>query len=362
MIRSPIKITPKWVLIGFCLWTLWAMFYAIILSIGAHLLYVYALISGLMSYYPLAILSIFVIAFCKTFKIENYNIIWFITIHFFIALLFAAVWLVIDYAINLLLFGPIILEHRPLDSVGMFMYYNGILIYALIVGIFYASETYKQYREKELKTSQLQTLTREAELKALKSQINPHFLFNTLNTIFALIDSHKEKAKSTVTKLSDLLRYSLAGFYQEFVPLEKEIDSIKTYLAIEKARFGERLKVEYNIDPQILRSNVPPMSLQPLVENAVKHGISPTKQGGTITITAKRIADELEIKVTDTGKDHHAPEQSQAENNGIGLKNLQERLQRIYGDNFYFNAGPTKPNGFSVVLRFKMDATSESNN
>ena len=147
-----------------------------------------ALMSGLISYYPLALYSILVLAFCRRYRLENHRIIPFITTHFFVAVFFAVSWQVIDYMICLTLWGNKAVSHfRPIEGVGVFMVYNGILIYALLAGVFYTSEMFKQYREKELNASKLQTLNKESELKVLKTQLNPHFLFNTLNTILIFL-------------------------------------------------------------------------------------------------------------------------------------------------------------------------------
>jgi two-component system LytT family sensor kinase len=346
-----IKITRKGFFTGWAIWTVWAVLYSIVLSIGSHVPFMIALMSGFISYYPLALYSILVLAFCRKYRLEAHHIIPFILIHFMAALIFAVSWQAVDYLICWLLWREAAFFYRPLDSVGAFMVYNGILIYALLAGIFYTSGMFRQYREKELKASQLQMLNKESELKALKAQLNPHFLFNTLNTIFALIDPQSQKAKSTVTDLSELLRYSLAGINQDFVPLEKEIDAAKTYLGIEKARFGDRLQVQYHIDPQAINVRVPPMILQPLAENAVKHGISSSKEKGKIEISA-RLSEGLEIIVKNTGKDVSSGSEKQS-GNGIGLRNLKQRLQHIYGDRAVFIAGPQASGGYVVRIVLK---------
>jgi LytS/YehU family sensor histidine kinase len=201
-----------------------------------------------------------------------------------------------------------------------------------------------------LKSSQLEALTHQAELKALKSQVNPHFLFYTLNTIYALINHNTKKARETVTRLSSLLRYSLAGVHREFVTLEKEIKSVKTYLSIEKARFGKRLKIIYELEPETLTLKVPPMILQPLVENAIKHGISVSREGGTVSISALLTSHGLSIRIQDNGRGKKINTGVQEENNGIGLSNLMQRLEKIYGDRFSLKTGPAEQGGFSVLL------------
>jgi two-component system LytT family sensor kinase len=347
----PIKITRKSFFTGYAVWTVWAILYGIVLSIGSQMPFVLALMAAFISYYPLALYSILVLVFCKKFRLEQHHIVPFVIVHFMAAVFFAISWQVVDYLICWLLWREAAFYYRPLKSVGVFMVYNGILIYALLAGIFYTMEMFKQYREKELKSSQLQMLTKESELKALKTQLNPHFLFNTLNTIYALIDQQSQKAKSTVTNLSELLRYSLAAFNQDFVPMEKEIESTKTYLNIEKARFGNRLQVHFDIDSKTLGYKVPPMILQPLVENAVKHGISSSKEEGTVEIST-RLTDGIEILVKNTGKNFSSMKEK-PDGKGIGLGNLRQRLEHIYGNRAVFNAAPQDSGGYLVRIFLK---------
>lgn len=352
--RLPVKITRRNFLIGWFLWTIWIFIFAIVLMIGAELTFFIALLSAAQSYYPMAIYSIFVLAFCRKYRLEHHHIVTFIIVHFGVAIFFSLFWQTIDYSLGWLLWREAVFYYKPIRGVGIYMVYNGMLIYALLAGIFYSSDLFRRYREKELKEAQLQSLNREAEVRALKSQINPHFLFNTLNTIFALIGGDTQKAKSTVTRLSDLLRYSLSGFNQDFVPLTKELDAVKTYLAIEKERFGARLQVEFHVDAQLAAYEVPPMILQPIVENAVKHGISTSKEPGLIEIRIHRNESFMEIEVKNTGKKLANCMVYSENNNGIGLKNLRQRLSRIYEQQAELITEPQENGGFiTKVIIFK---------
>jgi two-component system LytT family sensor kinase len=351
--RLPIKITRKVFFIGWGLWTLWAVLYAIVLSIGSRLPFLIALMSAIVSYYPLAVFSIFVLIFCRKFRLENHHIVWFVLVHFVVAVVFALFWQTVDYTLGWLLWREAVFYFRPVRDVGAYMVYNGLLIYALLAGIFYTSEMFRRYRENELKAAQLKALTREAEIKALKSQINPHFLFNTLNTIFALIGGDAQKAKATITKLSNLLRYSLSGFHQDFVTLEKELEAVQMYLEIEKARFGDRLQVNFEIDDHLLTHQVLPMLLQPIVENAVKHGIASSKEKGAIEISICKNEDELEIIIQNTGKSRSKPVPNSQRNNGIGLSNLRQRLSRIYGERVQLITQHLPAGGFQAKISIK---------
>jgi sensor histidine kinase YesM len=148
----------------------------------------------------------------------------------------------------------------------------------------------------------LESLVKELELKTIKSHINPHFIFNALNSIRALVDENPERARTAITSLSNILRSSMQAEKMEMVPLERELDIVKDYLALENIRFEERLKVEYDIDEDTLEQPVPPMMLQTLVENAIKHGISKQIQGGTIKIISDFTDDRHELIVQNTGR------------------------------------------------------------
>ncbi len=278
----------------------------------------------------------------------------FFLVHTGLSFFTSFVWMVFYYCIQYLLFGDAVFEYIPILKVGLFMYIQGLIFYGVFTGVFYSVQFQAELREKAVKTAKLEALSRQAEIKALKSQVNPHFLFNTLNTIYALMDSNVSQAKKTVTELSDLLRYSMAGFYREYVPLKEELDMVKRYLDIEKSRFGERLTVQYQVENDTLNHPVPPMLLQPLVENAIKHGIGPLKEGGTVILSVQREDNTLHFIVEDTGRGDKAEENS-VEKNGIGLQNLKQRLSHLYGDEYLFHAGSKEDGGFLVEVWLPVD-------
>ena len=177
----------------------------------------------------------------------------------------------------------------------------------------------------------LEKVVKEMELRTIKSHINPHFIFNSLNSIRALVDENPDRARKAITELSNILRSSLQVEKVETVTLKNELDIVKDYLAIEQMRFEERLKIELEIDDKMLIHLVPPMMLQTLVENAIKHGISKRVNGGLVKIIAKEKGHQFEIIVQNTGnlignyKD------------GFGFKSTRDRLKILYGDNAYFS-------------------------
>ena len=187
-------------------------------------------------------------------------------------------------------------------------------------------------------TLQLEALIKELELKTIKAHINPHFIFNSLNSIRALIDENPSRARTAITELSNILRSSMQVDKAETVSFEKELNIVKDYLALENMRFEDRLKVEYEIDEDTLDQQVPPMMLQTLVENAIKHGISKHIRGGTIKIISDFRNHYHEMAVQNTGNLNGG---LNAE--GSGLSSTQNRLGLLYGDKATFEIKQVAP-------------------
>lgn len=206
-----------------------------------------------------------------------------------------------------------------------FVYY---FIWNLIYFIYhYVSKSRKQ----QLDTLQLEALVKELELKTIKAHINPHFIFNALNSIRALIDEEPSRARRAVTELSNILRSSLKAEKGETVTFEEELKIVKDYLALETMRFEDRLQVEYQIDDDTLEQQVPPMMLQTLVENAIKHGISKQVRGGVVRIISDIEANYHVLRVQNTGA-----LKSSVNHDGFGLSSTQNRLQLLYGERAKF--------------------------
>jgi two-component system, LytTR family, sensor kinase len=176
-----------------------------------------------------------------------------------------------------------------------------------------------------MQTLKLQSLVKELELKTIKSHINPHFIFNALNSIRALVDENPARARTAITELSNILRSSMQAEKLETVALERELNIVKDYLALEKMRFEERLNVELDIDEDTLNQPVPPMMLQTLVENAIKHGISKKLNGGTIKVISDFVDNHHEIVVINSGQLN-----GHINGDGFGVKSTQDRLNLLY--------------------------------
>ena len=208
---------------------------------------------------------------------------------------------------------------------------SNIFKYWIVVLGYLGWHYYKAYRERELQAAALATELVQARLQALRMQINPHFLFNTLNTISALIHENPDLADRMVVRLSGLLRRTLdRGDVQE-VPLREELEFLRSYLEIEQMRFPDRLAVTFDIEPKTQDLLVPHLILQPLVENALRHGILPREEAGRVEISARVVdGQHLELKVRDNGNGLPAANGSPGRE-GIGLKNVRSRLTQLYG-------------------------------
>jgi LytS/YehU family sensor histidine kinase len=207
-------------------------------------------------------------------------------------------------------------------------------MYWFIVLINYAFASYKLYREGELRTAQLQTELMEAQLQALKTQLHPHFLFNTLNAISVLIQKSPESAQKMLTRLSDLLRITLDNGGVQEVALKDELDFLDRYVQIQQVRFGDRLEVKMEIDSNALNANVPNLILQPLVENAIEHGVAKRSGLGTIRISAKRTDNRVRMEVQDNGI---GVQNGNGKKDGVGLSNTRARLIQLYGEQQRFD-------------------------
>lgn len=191
--------------------------------------------------------------------------------------------------------------------------------------LYYTFHYVERTRRQEVDTLKLQSLVKELELKTIKSHINPHFIFNALNSIRALVDENPSRARTAITELSNILRSSMQTEKLETVPLERELNIVKDYLALEKMRFEERLNIEMDIDQNTLEQPVPPMMLQTLVENAIKHGISKKINGGTIRVSSDFVHNHHELVVQNSGQ-LSVPKNE----NGFGVRSTQDRLNLLY--------------------------------
>jgi two-component system LytT family sensor kinase len=201
--------------------------------------------------------------------------------------------------------------------------------------IYFAYIFFQRYRTEEIKNLKLEAAKNEYELRRLRDQMNPHFIFNAMNTIRALIVEDPVKAKNAVTQLSNVLRSSLQTGKQDLIPLEKELQIVRDYLEIEKARYEERLNVEMNIDPKSMSVQIPPLILQTIVENCIKHGISKLPKGGTIRLDVAREEDHVDINIFNDGQ--FDPDNKS--DSSLGMENTRNRLDLSFGKSAWLTIG-----------------------
>ncbi len=224
-----------------------------------------------------------------------------------------------------------------------------MMIYWSLVGLRHAVDYYGEAQQRALTESHLQTSLVEARLDALRHQLQPHFLFNTLHAISTLMHKDVDAADKMLVRLSDLLRLTMgAGAVQEFA-LKKELEFLEKYLAIEQVRFGDRLRVELDVEPETLDARVPYLILQPLVENAIRHGIASRVEQGRIRVHAQRDGDTLQLTVEDNGRGLTAQALA-AFRQGIGLNNTRARLRHLYGNAHHLSFRQVNGEGLTVAM------------
>jgi hypothetical protein len=218
---------------------------------------------------------------------------------------------------------------RPTHGWVMLAHYvQGVLVVSVWCAVVLTANEVNRRRSAEMEALRLALIAQTSQFHALRSQLNPHFLFNCLNGLRELIDEDRNRAKQVIDLLSALLRYTLRADRVETVSLREELEAVEDYLTLEKVRFEERLRIHFDIDPRSLEAKLPPMLLQTLAENGVKHGIALLPAGGDLAIVTEVLEENLRIEVTNTGKLSAATEGSSA----VGLDNTRERLRLMYGN------------------------------
>ncbi len=292
---------------------------------------------------------------CKVTPIETAGFGRLLTTHLLGAGVMSALWVLIGRGIvRLLAYGPSFAQLPALyNRVSSLTFVAGLLLYLLAVGLFYKLLAMQQAQELEQRLHEAKVLARDAELRALKTQINPHFLFNSLHSISALTSIDAARAREMCVALADFLRLTLGMGEKTVIPLEEELALLHKYLAVEKIRFGARLQMEEEVDPAALSCTVPPLLLQPLIENAVAHGIAHLPEGGWIKLDVHRngSADWLNIRVAN----NYDPDLPPRRRNGVGLVNVRQRMEARYGPQARFAVNKTED-----LFEVKMEIPAET--
>jgi two-component system LytT family sensor kinase len=287
----------------------------------------------------------------RRFRIERNNWRRRVPLHFVMGLGLICTLMTIDYVVYM--FGTGRPSNLTLLHISQFLIYNvdrWLLTYWVIVLSSHAFNYYRSFRKGELNAAQLRTQLVQSQLEALKMQLHPHFLFNTLHSISALLNRDVDGARTMITRLGDFLRLTLENAGTQEVSLQQEIEFLNGYLEIERIRFQDRLTTNVDIDPAVLDVRVPNLILQPIVENAMRHAIANNSNAGRIEIVATARNGMLRIEVKDNGPGlAQAPSPGNLKQ-GVGLANTRARLERLYGSNHRFELANGPTGGFVVTL------------
>lgn len=311
--------------------------------------------------YCWAILFPFIIWFAAKFRIERGNWQRTVPIQLFAAFLFVFAHAVL-YVLFTYLYRSLFLnqEIQILESIGKHILVNWLLDATMYFGILSAvtaRDYSRRFQEEKLKSSELRAALADSRLRALKMQLHPHFLFNTLNSISTLMHEDVRAADEMVARLGDFLRLTLENSGEQVVTLAQEMNFINCYLEIESVRFGNRLKLKREIQPETLQAQVPNLILQPLIENAIKHGISRRIRPGKIIIRAQNCGENLQLQIEDDGP---GLQNGSGESSGIGLANTRARLLSLYGEKHRITISPAGSQGLIVNLEIPFKINREA--
>jgi len=337
----------RW-LTAFLVWTGLALFFAS----QTYLLYKYSggeahwglvLKMNFIDWYVWGLLAPGIIWLARRFPLEREHWARSVTIHL-TASVGAAL---LKWAVNNFLRHYLLGFSQSLSLV--YSFHQNLLTYWIVAGATQGYIFYSRYREGELRTAQLSAQLAQAQLQALRMQLHPHFLFNTLNAISTLVHKDPEVADQMIARLSDLLRLTLANTGVQEVRLAEELDFLQRYLDIERLRFADRLEVRMEIAPETLDARTPYLILQPLVENAIRHGIAPRAAPGRVEVRAERQDSMLVLEVKDNGPGLSAKTKGK---DGVGISSTRARLERLYGAAHRFELKNAAEGGLVVRLVF----------
>ncbi len=362
-LTEPAQRWPRWTTWGvvMAVWTFPGLvalsYYYLNQTVSAQpMTWTYAFVSTLPNWYIWAAMTPAILWLAQRYRIERSN--WktmLLGIHIPAMVLF----MLIHSLTNLMLFRATGIH----DEVSMGLYrvhfttrvHANVLTYWTVLGVYYAYDYYRKFRTREQQAAMLEIRLAQANLRALKMQLHPHFLFNTLNSIAALVRKDENRtAIKMLVQLGDFLRLALENKGVQEIPLKQELDFLERYLDIEKIRFQERLSVHVETEPAALEAYVPNMILQPLVENAIHHGIAPHAEAGRIEIHAHIVGGKLVMQVRDDGPGLTVEMKYTIRRGGVGLANIRERLANLYEQDHDFSLRNADEGGLlaSITIPF----------
>jgi signal transduction histidine kinase len=311
-----------------------------------------ALRRGFESHYTMAVLGLGVLWLARRFPFDRARAWQWLVLHLGFAFAYALAYSVVYSALlhgQKSVKGDLFEFPKTFQKLMVFYTYGNVAFYWLLLLAYQGWHYYQRYRERERRATELEGQLARAQLEALRMQLHPHFLFNTLNTIAALIHEQPEAADRTLTRLGELLRFSLDRTDTHEIPLRQEVGFLRRYLEIEQARFGDRLRVRIEVPAELEGALVPALVLQPIVENAIRYGVEQREGAARIAIRAARRADRLELTVCDNGPG--LPSGANAfPCEGVGLSNTRSRLRHLYGDCQSLELRPAEGGGLEARL------------
>ena len=325
-------------------WTAFALVMAGVVSTQKGVPFRYALTSEAINIYTLGAISLVVWFACASMAARRRSSAWQAVAHVVLALVLIGLWQGIYGFYMWSRMGPYVWKGVYRGN-WMFMLMNACVLYAGVLGGTLAVQSARRAREHERRQHELALAAREAELRALNAQLEPHFLLNTLNSVLALVDDRPHDARLMIERLSELLKAAFDEMEEAEVPLGRELDLLEAYLGIEQVRFGDRLRVMIDVPASLRAMPVPPFLLQPIVENAIKHAVAPRPGPAFISITAREANGRVRIDVADSGAGFTYAD---ASSRGRGLQLAERRLQ-AHAPSGELHAEQTLA-GFAVVM------------
>jgi two-component system, LytTR family, sensor kinase len=357
----------KWILI-LCAWTIVGLLFTVREIVvarvhGGHINWVIVGVIELVYWNVWAVCTPLVVALAKRFPLTGQRFVSHIAIHAVTSFLMAPLGSVTAYFLSRGLLGLLFRMTDPgaLRLLSTFtvsvlsMSFTGVLTYWLVVGLYQSIHFYQAAIERQTIAAQLETQLSHAELENLKSQLHPHFLFNSLHTIGVLMQEDVDAASHLLVSLGDLLRMALERRENE-ITLQSELEFVSKYLEIEQTRFHDRLKVHMDVPTDLLGIYVPSLALQPLVENAIKHGISVDSAAGRLEIAAQRNNGRVSLRVRDDGP---GPAPGSRLRFGVGLNNVQSRLKQLYGDESSLELTRGDSRGCEAIITIPLRSSHE---
>ena len=301
------------------------------------------------TWYVFALLTIPLLKFVRQFPLRKKTAAARILLYFFASIIFSIAHTTTTYIIwyKRVGFKVVLSEGFILQLLSHYAF--NLIIFSIVIGLYYLIEYYRIYHERELRTAELKALLSQSRLQVLKMQIQPHFLFNTLNGIAALMYEDVDKAHTMLSRLSDLLRIALESTERQEITLQKEITFLKSYLDIQELRFQGRLQINVDTPKETLNALVPNMILQPFVENIFTHGFEPLRNKCKIEISSRIKDNSLILQISDNGPGFPETENID-ESSGIGISNTRKRLHQLFGEDFTIEFTNNSNAGMKVTM------------